>query len=103
MVYGPDGKPKLNSGWETPIHNKISRDKPVVPKPTPEGAKFSFIWLSATGTGCFLAAIIGGLIRGVNPVKLLTIFGHTLVPHAVGGDSHFCHAGSGICYAILRE
>ncbi|HEX9255284.1 MAG TPA: L-lactate permease [Candidatus Angelobacter sp.] len=78
VVYGPDGKPKLNSGWATPIHNKISRDKPVVAKPTPEGAKFAFIWLSATGTGCFLAAIIGGLIRGVNPVKLLTIFGHTL-------------------------
>jgi lactate permease len=71
-----DGKPR--GGWETPIHNKISRDKPVVTKPTPEGAKFPFIWLSATGTGCFLAAIIGGLIRGVNPVKLLTIFGHTL-------------------------
>ncbi len=78
VVYGPDGKPKLNSGWATPIHNKISRDKPVVAKPTPEGAKFAFIWLSATGTGCFLAAIIGGLIRGVNPMKLLTIFGHTL-------------------------
>jgi lactate permease len=72
----PEGKPR--GGWETPIHNKISRDKPVVNKPTPEGAKFPFIWLSATGTGCFLAAIIGGLIRGVNPVKLLTIFGHTL-------------------------
>ncbi|HEY2168188.1 MAG TPA: L-lactate permease [Candidatus Angelobacter sp.] len=71
-----EGKPK--GGWDTPIHNKISRDKPVVAKPTPEGAKFPFIWLSATGTGCFLAAIIGGLIRGVNPVKLLAIFGHTL-------------------------
>src|SRR4051794_7637407 len=61
-----DGKPR--GGWETSIHNKISRDKPVVNKPTPEGAKFPFIWLSATGTGCFLAAIIGGLIRGVSPV-----------------------------------
>jgi lactate permease len=71
-----DGKPR--GGWETPIHNKISRDKPVVAKPTQEGAKFPFIWLSATGTGCFLAAIIGGLIRGVNPVKLLQIFGRTL-------------------------
>jgi len=78
VVHTPDGKLKLTSGWDTPIHNKISRAQPVVPKPTPEGAKFAFIWLSATGTGCFLAAIIGGLIRGVNPVKLLTIFGHTL-------------------------
>jgi lactate permease len=72
----PDGKPR--GGWETPIHNKISRDKPVVAKPTQEGARFPFIWLSATGTGCFLAAIIGGIIRGVNPIKLLKIFGHTL-------------------------
>jgi lactate permease len=78
VVHNPDGKLKLNSGWDTPIHNKISRSQPVVPKPTPEGAKFAFIWLSATGTGCFLAAIIGGLIRGVNIGKLLTIFGHTL-------------------------
>jgi lactate permease len=70
------GKPR--GGWETGIHNKVSRDKPVVPKPAPEGAKFPFIWLSATGTGCFLAAIVGGLIRGVNPVKLIKIFGHTL-------------------------
>jgi lactate permease len=71
-----DGKPK--GGWDTPIHNKISRDKPVVPKPTPEGAKFPFIWLSATGTGCFLAAIIGGIIRGVNPIALIKLFGHTV-------------------------
>ena len=71
----PEGKPR--GGWETPIHNKISRDKPVVAKPTPEGAKFPFIWLSATGTGCFLAAIVGGLIRGVSPIALMKLFGHT--------------------------
>ncbi len=70
------GKP--NGGWDTPLHRKISRDKPVVLKPTPEGAKFPFIWLSATGTGCFLAAIVGGLIRGVRPVKLIQVFGYTL-------------------------
>lgn len=70
------GKP--NGGWSTPLHQKISRDKPVVPKPTPEGAKFPFIWLSATGTGVFLAAIVGGLIRGVSLFKLLQVFGHTL-------------------------
>jgi lactate permease len=70
------GKPL--GGWETPLHNKVSRDKPVVGKPAPEGARFQFIWLSATGTGCFLAAIVGGLIRGVNPIKLIKVFGHTL-------------------------
>jgi lactate permease len=71
-----DGKP--NGGWNTPLHRMISRDKPVVPKPTPEGAKFPFIWLSATGTGCFLAAIVGGTIRGVSPIKLIRLFGHTV-------------------------
>ena len=71
-----EGKP--NGGWNTPLHRKISRDKPVVPKPTPEGAKFPFIWLSATGTGCFLAAIVGGLIRKVSPARLIKLFGHTL-------------------------
>ena len=71
-----EGKPR--GGWETPIHNKISRDKPVTAKPTPEGARFPFIWLSATGTGCFLAALVGGTIRGVSLAKLLKIFGHTL-------------------------
>jgi lactate permease len=71
-----DGKPK--GGWDTPLHNKISRDKPVVGKPTPEGARFPFIWLSATGTGCFLAAVLSGLIRGVRPDKLISIFFQTL-------------------------
>ncbi len=71
-----EGKP--NGGWNTPLHRMISRDKPVVPKPTPEGAKFPFIWLSATGTGCFLAAIVGGTIRGVGPIKLIRLFGHTV-------------------------
>jgi lactate permease len=75
-----DGKPVMKEvkGVTTPIDGKIKRDAPVVPKPTPEGARFQFIWLSATGTGCFLAAIVGGLIRGVSPVKLIKIFGHTL-------------------------
>src|SRR5215510_13210102 len=80
-----EGKPL--GGLATPLHNKISRDKPVVGKdaktgqytpPQPEGARFQFIWLSATGTGCFLAGILAGLIRGVSPVKLLKIFGHTV-------------------------
>jgi lactate permease len=71
-----EGKP--NGGWNTPLHRMISRDKPVVPKPTPEGAKFPFIWLSATGTGCFLAAIVGGTIRGVGPIRLIRLFGHTV-------------------------
>ncbi len=77
-VLDKAGKQVINKGWITPLDKKISRDKPVVAKPTGEGAVFPFIWLSATGTGCFLAALVGGLIRGVNPLKLLQLFGHTL-------------------------
>jgi lactate permease len=79
-VVDKDGKPVMKEvkGFTTAIDGKISRDTPVVAKPTPEGARFQFIWLSATGTACFLAAIVGGLIRGVSPVKLVKIFGHTL-------------------------
>jgi len=66
-------------GWEVPyLHRTVSRAAPVVTKPTPENAKFDFNWLTATGTGCFLAAIISGILLGVGPGRLLKVFGHTL-------------------------
>jgi lactate permease len=67
-------------GWDVPIlHNAISRAAPIVTKPTPEAARYDFNWLSATGTGCFLAAIISGLLLGQSPIKLMKIFWRTLV------------------------
>jgi lactate permease len=67
-------------GWDVPLlHNAISRAAPIVTKPTPEAARYDFNWLSATGTGCFLAAIISGLLLGQSPVKLIKIFWRTLV------------------------
>ncbi len=77
----PDGKPRPGpAGWDWPyLHNKVFRTAPVVAKATPEGARFDFNWLTATGTGCFIAAILAGLLLGLGPVRLLQIFGHTLV------------------------
>jgi len=67
-------------GWDVPyLHNAISRAAPIVAKPTPEAARYDFNWLSATGTGCFLAAIVSGLLLGQGPVKLMKIFWRTLV------------------------
>jgi lactate permease len=67
-------------GWDVPVlHNAISRAAPIVTKPTPEAARYDFNWLSATGTGCFLAAIISGLLLGQSPLKLIKIFWRTLV------------------------
>ena len=66
-------------GWEVPyLHNAVSRAQPVVTKTTPENAKFDFNWLTATGTGCFLAALFAGAILGVRPKRMAQIFGHTL-------------------------
>jgi lactate permease len=66
-------------GWEMPyLHRAVSRAQPVVAKPTPENAKFDFNWLTATGTGCFLAALLAGTILGLNPKRMLQIFGHTV-------------------------
>jgi lactate permease len=75
-----------NGGWEVPyLHKRVLRAQPVVLKPTAENAKFDFNWLTATGTGCFLAALLAGSILGLKPRKMVQIFGHTLhrMRHAI--------------------
>jgi lactate permease len=76
-----DGKVRPGpAGWDVPyLHNRISRAAPIVTKPTPEAARYDFNWLSATGTGCFLAAIVSGLLLGQSPLELMKIFWRTLV------------------------
>ncbi|HVI08098.1 MAG TPA: L-lactate permease [Candidatus Binatia bacterium] len=80
-VVLPNGKARPGpAGWDVPVlHNAVYRSAPVVPKPTPEAARYDFNWLSATGTGCFCAAIVSGLLLGQGPVKLMKIFWRTLV------------------------
>jgi lactate permease len=80
-VLLPNGKVRPGApGWDVPyLHNAIYRAAPVVTKPTPEPARYDFNWLSATGTGCFLAAVASGLLLGLGPMQLLKIFGKTLV------------------------
>ena len=80
-VMMPDGKARPGAaGWDWPyLHGKVFRTAPVVQKPAAEGARFDFNWLTATGTGCFIAAILAGLLLGLRPGKLLQIFGKTLV------------------------
>ena len=84
LVWGlPAVKGAINRAtthvWDVPLlHNAVSRAAPVVTKVTPEVARFDFNWLSATGTGCFVAAILAGLVLGLGPVQLAKIFWHTL-------------------------
>jgi lactate permease len=84
LVWGlPAVKGAINRAttpvWDVPLlHNAVTRAAPVVTKLTPEAARFDFNWLSATGTGCFVAAILAGLVLGLGPVQLAKIFWYTL-------------------------
>jgi len=56
----------------------VSRVPPVVVTPTAEGAVFNLNFLSAAGTGIFLASIIAGLVMGFSPLGLLRVYWKTL-------------------------
>ena len=60
------------------LHNLILRVPPVVAKSTPEAAVFNFNWLSATGSGILIAAIISGFVMGFGPLQMLRQYGKTL-------------------------
>jgi lactate permease len=59
------------------LHRQVARTPPVVAKPEDEAAIFDFAWLSATGTGIFLAALVSALWLGVAPARFGSIFGRT--------------------------
>jgi lactate permease len=60
------------------LHNLIMKVPPVVPKPHPEAAVYTFNLLSATGTGILLSAIIGALVMKYNPLDIGKTFFRTL-------------------------
>ena len=72
--------------WNYPVpelHHMINKVPPVAAKPTPEGAVFGFTYLSFTGTGMLIAAIISGLLMGLSPAKMVAEYGRTLKVCAV--------------------
>ena len=67
--------------WNYPVpnlHNMINKVAPIVAKPTPESAVFGFTWLSYTGSGMLIAAVISGLLMGFSPVGLVAAYGRTI-------------------------
>ncbi|WP_457089508.1 L-lactate permease [Microvirga sp. P5_D2] len=67
--------------WSYPIpglHNIVQKVAPIVAKPTPEPAIFAFTYLSYTGTGVLIAAIIAGLVMGFSPLRLITAWFETI-------------------------
>jgi lactate permease len=67
--------------WNYPVpelHNMINTVPPVAAKPTPQGAVFGFTYLSFTGTGMLIAAIISGFLAGFSPAKMVAAYGRTI-------------------------
>jgi lactate permease len=60
------------------LHREVRRTTPVVDLsrglPRPEEAVFQFNWLSATGTGIFLAALVSAAWLGVSPRRVVGCF-----------------------------
>jgi len=84
LIWGTDWfKAAVNPifTWNYPVpelHQMINKVPPVVPAPTKEGAVFGFTYVSFTGTGMLLAAIIAGLIMGLKPGTIISEYGRTI-------------------------
>jgi lactate permease len=60
------------------LHERVARGPAVTDRPDDkEKAVFVFNWLSATGTGILLAAVLSALWMGVSARQFLTVFGRT--------------------------
>jgi lactate permease len=60
------------------LDRMIQKMPPVVEKPETERAVFAFTYLSYTGTGILIAAIISGLLMRFSPLRLVTAYFETL-------------------------
>ena len=79
------------SAWHTPpsqltnpqipvpnLNKMVLRVPPVTAKPTAEPAVFGLNWLSATGSGILIAAMVSGLIMGISLPRMVLMWWQTL-------------------------
>jgi len=66
--------------WDMPaLNNLVQRMPPVAPvNAKPEAARFVINWLSAAGTGVFVAALLSGLVLGLSGAQWGKAFSQTL-------------------------
>jgi lactate permease len=62
----------------TGLHNLVLRVPPVVIAPKAEAAVFTFNWLSASGTGILVAALIAAVVMGYTPREIVRVYWKTL-------------------------
>jgi lactate permease len=61
------------------LNNLVQRVPPVVAKPTAEAAVYVLNWLSATGTGILISAIIAGVLIGASWRVMAEVYWETLI------------------------
>ena len=61
------------------VHQLVERMPPVVSGPTAEAAVFSFNWLSFTGTGILVAALISAFLMRSSLREIVRVWGVTLL------------------------
>ncbi len=80
MLDGESKEEKISHAWDgitkvdfpiAGLDEMVEKVPPVVAKPTKEKAVYTLNWLSATGSGIFLAAIVAGLFMGYSLPGLL--------------------------------
>ncbi|HUO96188.1 MAG TPA: lactate permease LctP family transporter [Steroidobacteraceae bacterium] len=66
--------------WDMPsLHNLVQRMPPVAAlNAKPEAARFTINWLSAAGTGVFVAALLSGLVLGLSGAQWRGAFMQTV-------------------------
>jgi lactate permease len=75
LLWGlPSTKPILDRvtvafGWPG-LDKLILRMPPIVPKPSPYAALYTFNWLSASGTSCLFAVFASAIVLRVSPARL---------------------------------
>jgi lactate permease len=61
------------------LHARVQRMPPVAPiDAAPEAAEFKFNYLSATGTGILIAALVAGVVMGFGPAMMLRTYLRTV-------------------------
>ncbi|HKS11775.1 MAG TPA: L-lactate permease, partial [Pseudomonas sp.] len=84
-LLDPQGKPLREANpvfapvltFDT-IHQHIEKVPPVVATPKKEDALYRFTWLTATGSGILLAAVLGGLLMGYSVMGLIRQYLRTI-------------------------
>jgi lactate permease len=65
--------------YEVPgLDKMINKVPPVAAKATAERAIFGLTYLSFTGTGMLIAAIISGFLMGFSPIRMIVEYGRTI-------------------------